>query len=405
MRRLRLRPAAPDTRAVADLLAAGPARHVRAVFDRVSSLTVGAEEELLLVDPVTGAPAPLGELALLVSEGDARVAAELRACQVEAVTPVCVSVADVARELQSVRTLLHRRLAGRAQVVAAGTHPLAGRPGPVTDGPRYRLIAADNPWAARHLLTCGLHVHVAIGGADRALAVHNALRSYLPELTALAANAPFHTGADSGLATVRPKLNEALPRAGVPPAFASWEDWAALVDWSRAAGAYPDASFQWWDLRLHPVHGTIEVRAADAQLRVEDSATLVALVQSLVARLAERHDAGERLPTHATERISESRWLAARDGVAGALPDLDDGTPVATTERLHRLVEELLPTAAALGCDAELLGVGRLLLAGGAARQRQLVAEEGIERLVPWLAAETAGEAAADEPALVGSGA
>jgi carboxylate-amine ligase len=383
------------------------ARHARAVFDRVASLTVGAEEELLLVDPDTHAPAPLAELALLVSEGDPRVAAELRACQVEAISPVCVSVADVARELASVRTLLGRRLDGRAKLVAAGTHPLAMHPGPVTGGRRYQEIAADNPLAARHLLTGGLHVHVAIGGAERALAVHNALRSYLPELTALAANAPFHAGSDSGLATIRPKLNECLPRAGIPPAFASWDELAALVEWSRAGGLYPDASYQWWDLRLHLGFGTIEVRAPDVQLRAEDTATIVAVVQSLVALLAARFDGGERLPVHPGERISENRWLALRDGVDGALVDLDDGVKISTSERLLGLVEELVPTAAALGCDEELLGVGRLVLDGGAARQRRVVAERGLDLLVPWLAAETVAHDDAVEapPVLVESGA
>jgi carboxylate-amine ligase len=403
------RPAVSATRrAAAGLIAGGTARHARAVFDRVASFTVGAEEELLLVDPLTHLPAPLGEQALLVSEGDARVASELRACQVEGISPVCVSVADVARELASVRTLLHRRLVGRALLVAAGTHPLAEHPGPVTRGPRYERIAAENPCAARGLLTGGLHVHVAVGGADRALAVHNALRGYLPELTALAANAPYHRGEDTGLATVRPRLNGLLPRAGVPPAFASWEDWVGLIDWSRTGGLYPDASFQWWDLRLHPGHGTIEVRAADAQLRVEDTAAVVALVQSLVARLATRFDEGEELPVHPTERISENRWLAARDGVEGELLDLVRGTRVPTTERLHALVEELLPVAASLGCDEELLGVGRLVLAGGAARQRRTVAERGLDGLVPWLADETvlhAHQDASAEPALVESGA
>jgi carboxylate-amine ligase len=383
------------------------ARHARAVFDRVASLTVGAEEELLLVDPETHAPAPLCELALLVSEGDARVAAELRACQVEAISPVSVSVADVARELASVRTLLGRRLEGRAQLVAAGTHPLAVDPGPVTGAPRYQQIAAENPLAARHLLTGGLHVHVAIGGAERALAVHNALRSYLPELTALAANAPFHAGSDSGLATIRPKLNECLPRAGIPPAYASWEELAALIEWSRAGGLYRDASYLWWDLRLHLGHGTIEVRAPDAQLRVEETATIVAVVQCLAAQLAARYDAGERLPVHPGERISENRWLAMRDGVDGVLVDLDDGATIPTSERLLGLVEELLPTAAALGCDEELLGVGGLLLDGGAARQRRVVAEHGLDFLVPWLAAETVAhdETVEAPPVLLESGA
>ncbi len=180
------------------------------------------------------------------------------------------------------------------------------------------------------VLTCGLHVHVAVGGAERALAVYNALRSYLPEIIALAANAPIFRGEDSGLATVRPKLNQVWPRAGVPPAFASWRDVAAFTRWAREGGAMPDESHQWWDLRLRPRYGTIEIRAADVQTRLEDSATVAALVQSLVYDLASRYDAGEPLPVDPGERIIENAWLATRDGVNGWLIDLATGARVET---------------------------------------------------------------------------
>ena len=129
-------------------------------------------------------------------------------------TPVCVSVADVARELASIRRLVSRGLGPDVLVVGTGAHALTRDPGPMSSAQRYRRLAAEHPWAARNVLTCGLHVHVAVSGADRALAVYNALRSYLPELLALGANAPYYGGEDSGLATVRAKLNQSWPRAG-----------------------------------------------------------------------------------------------------------------------------------------------------------------------------------------------
>lgn len=372
--------------------AAALAAHLRARFDAMSSFTLGAEEELLLVDPHTLLPTPAVEQALELFEGDPRVTAEFRASQLEIVSPVSVSVADVARELASVRRLAARRLAGRALLVAAGSHPLAVDLGPITERPRYERIAAEYPWAARRMLTCGLHVHVAVGGSERALAVHNALRGYLPEIAALAANSPFHEGEDSGLATVRTKLNECLPRAGIPPVFPSWEAFADFIVWQRRAGTAPDASFHWWDLRLHARLGTLEVRVADAQTRVADTATVIAFVQSLVALLGARYDAGEPLPVHPAERIVDNRWLATRDGVGGSLADLETGEPTPTAERLFALVEELLPTAVELGCDDELLGVGRLVRdGGGAGRQRSVAEAHGMDGLVAWLAAESVG--------------
>ena len=365
-------------------------RFVREAFDQVEPYTVGAEEELLLLDADTLELAPVGERVLAAVGGDARLVPEFRAAQLEIVTPVCTSVPDVARELKSARRVLSLALEEGVVAIAAGTSPVAFGGGRVTDGARYRWIAEECPWAAQHALTCGLHVHVAVPGAERALAVHNALRGYLPELTALAANAPYFGGFDSQLATVRPMLNRAFPRFGVPPALRSLREYAQFVAWGRDSGTVPDPSYHWWDLRLHPGTGTIELRVADAQTRVEDAAAVLALVQSLVVWLAERVDAGDRLPVHPSEKILENAWLAARDGVEAKLPDYFSGKRTHAGERLLELEELLAPTARARGCDAELNGLVQLVLAGGGAeRQRQLAQHEGVAALVAYLAKET----------------
>src|SRR5262245_1632666 len=308
-------------------------QRLRSLFDRVAPFTVGAEEELLLVDAHTLLPAPAAEYALALGAGDRRLAGELRSAQVEAMTPVCVSVADVARELASIRRLVSRGLGPDVLVVGTGAHALTRDPGPMSSAQRHRRIAAEHPWAANNVLTCGLHVHVAVSGADRALAVYNALRSYLPELLALGANAPYYGGEDTGLATVRAKLNQSWARSGVPPAFASWRELAEFVVWARDGGALPEPGQQWWDLRLSPAHATIELRVADTQTRVDDAATLIALVQSLVADLALRHEAGETLPVHRDERIVENMWLATRDGIGGHLLDPATGAGLWTADR------------------------------------------------------------------------
>ena len=365
-------------------------RRLRRSFDQVASFTIGVEEELLLVDPETQEPLDAADLALAFSEGDSRVSCELRASQLELVTPICVSVDEVERELSSIRRLLAARLAGTASLLGSGTHPLAHRPGALTCRPRYQQLAAANPWAAQHVLTCGLHVHVAVGGAERTLAVYNALRGYLPEIVALAANAPIFHGQDSGLATVRPKLNQCWSRAGVPPAFASWREVADFALWARRGGAFPDETHQWWELRLRPCYGTIEVRAADTQTRVEDSATVAALIHSLVFELASRYDAAELAPAASHERIVENSWLATRDGLKGSLIDLRTGERVLTADRLLALAERLLPAATALGADRELLGIGRIVLeGGGATRQRRAFHESTPTAAVALLAAET----------------
>jgi carboxylate-amine ligase len=296
----------------------------------------------------------------------------------------------VQRELASVRKLLANRLEPAGLLIGSGTHPLAADPGPITNSPRYRSIARDHPWAASQTLTCGLHIHIAVGGAERTLAVHNAMRGFLPEIVALAANAPIYRGEASGIATVRPKLNQFWPRAGVPPAFTSWREFVDFVVWSRDGGAFLDGSYHWWDMRLNVRHGTIEVRAADTQTAVEDAGTLAAFTQSLVFELAARFDQGELPPVARDERIVENAWLATRDGCAGHLIDLETGVRVRTADRLHELLERLLPTAMLLGCDRELLRVDGMAARNGAARQLEVFLTDGPTALMHYLAEETA---------------
>lgn len=369
-------------------------RWLRLKFDGMGSFTVGVEDELILVDPVTLEPLPAIDLALDACEGDPRVSCEFRAAMVECITPVCVSVADIARELASIRRQLITGLAGRAKLIAAGVHPSAERPSDVTQRPRYRDIAFDQPWAARHLMACGLHVHVAVGGAERALAVYNALRSYLPEILALGANAPFEAGVDAGVASVRPLLNRSVSRFGVPPAFPSWREYAEFLAWGAASGSIADPSFLWWDLRLHPKYGTIEVRAADTQTRVDDAVAITAFVQALVFTLASEYDAGMAIPIHSSERINENMWLATRDGLNGKLADLETGETRPASERIGLLVARLRPAAIVLGCAEELESVQRILIdRGGAARQRTVARGAGLHGVLQWLASETSGHA------------
>jgi carboxylate-amine ligase len=355
----------------------------------VLSLTVGVEEELMLVEPASGRLAPRIEDVLHRVGGDERVCAELRASQVELVTRPYLSAADVGRELSLARLDLAGALGEDIALLACGAHPTATDPGPITDGDRYRAIARDNPWAARHMLTCGLHVHVAVADGDRALAVYNALRSFLPEFAALSANSPFHAGSDTGVGSTRMQLNRSLARHGVPPVFRDWDAYAELTEWGRAGGAVPDHSYHWWDLRLHPGFGTLELRVCDTQTEIRDTVALVALAQTLVAWLAQRHDAGERLPVHDGHRIAESLCLGLLTGRPGSLLCLDTGERQPTTDRVARLLAMLGPTAAELGTHAELARLQPLAVLRGAERQELVARDRGLHGLTAWLARRT----------------
>jgi glutamate---cysteine ligase / carboxylate-amine ligase len=362
------------------------AADLRAAFDAPAPLTVGLEEELMLLDAQTLDLLPRAA-EIVEPAGDSRFKLEMPAAQLELSLPPARSVPAAIAGLAAARRDLAAAAEPVGRVAAAGVHPFAAPIGVLNPGERYAATEAEYGDVARRQLVCALQVHVAVGGADRSLAVYNGLRAWLPLLAALAANAPFHDGRDSGMASIRPQLAGLLPRQGVPPAFGSWEEFAAALAWGAASGAVPEPRRWWWELRPHPAFGTLELRVPDTQTTVEDAAAVAALAHALVGWLAARHDAGERFETPATWRLEENRWSAARWGMDAELADLATGARVPARERLGALLAELAPVAEQLGCAAELASVERLAARGGAVRQREVAAAGGGVRAVAvWLA-------------------
>jgi carboxylate-amine ligase len=342
------------------------ADQLRATFDAPGPPTVGLEEEAMLLDAQTLDLAPRALEVLDQLAGDQRFKPELPAAQLEIVLPPAHTVGEATAALAAGRADLLAAVGDELRLACAGLHPFAATEGPLNAGLRYEATADEYGMVARRQLVFALQVHVAIRGADRALAVYNAARSYLPELAALAANAPFHGDRDTGMASARPLVGENLPRQGVPPAMASWEAFAAAFDFVAWGGG----GRWWWELRPHERHGTLELRVPDAQTTVEQAGAIAATGQALLVWLAERVDAGEPLAVHETWRIEENRWSAARWGVEGEMRDLDTGQREPTRARLHRLLDELAPVADRLGCASELRAARELAEANGAIRLR-----------------------------------
>lgn len=295
----------------------------------------------MLLDPQTLDLAPRATEVLARVAGDIRFKPELPAAHLELITQPRASVEEAVRELAGARRDLLEAAGHAVRVGAAGVHPFAAVEGQLNRGPRYDHTAREFGFIAQRQLVASLQVHVAVGGADRTLAVYNALRSYLPEIAALAANAAFYEGRDSGLASVRPKVCEMLPRQGMAPAIESWDHFADTLAWGARSRTLPDPGFWWWELRPHLRHGTLEIRVPDAQATVEDAAGVAALARGLVVWLAERHDAGDTFATHDDWRIEENRWSAARYGVEGTLADLDNGERAPARERIAWLVDQI----------------------------------------------------------------
>ena len=289
------------------------------------------------------------------------------------------AVADLVQGRRRVVAALN----GEARLVGLAAHPTCGLLPAVSPGSRYAAIEQRYRWAAHRAgLAAGVHVHLGVPCADRLLAVYNALRGLMPQIAALAASAPFFAGRDSGLASVRPKLSDALPRQGVGPAFATWDDVADLLAWGVRSGAFPDHTELWWECRLHPGFGTIEVRVPDAQSSAGEVEALATVVHCMVRWLAARHDAGQPLPAHASFAISENRWRAATDGVEGELIDLDRMRIARTRSLLEELLDQIGEHAQSAAETRALERAGRRLDSPHPRRQRATVLRGGLEALI-----------------------
>ena len=343
---------------------------LRAPFEPPAPLTVGVEEELMLLDAETLDLAPRSAEVVAALGGDPRFTVERPAAQLEIVLPPADRAADAAAQLLAARRDLAAACSPLGlRVAGAGVHPFAAPLGAVSSGERYERIVGEYGDVARAQLVFAQQVHVCVRPADRAMAVYNALREWLPLVAALAANAPLHAGRDTGLASVRPLISGLLPRQGVPPAL-TWPSYAA------ALGRLPDPALWWWELRPHPRHGTLEIRVPDTQATVAEAAAVVAVVHALVAWLAERAEAGaEPVPTWA---IEEDRWTAARHGC----------TDPALRERVLTMLDEVAPVAERQGSATELATAQEMAeRGGGSARVRAAFARGGAHGAVEALAA------------------
>ena len=362
-------------------------RSLGAAFDAIEPLTIGVEEEIMLLDAETLQPAPRAAQLLGALGGDPHFKLELPATQLELVTPASRSVPELAASLRAARRDV-RTAAGGIGLLAmsAAAHPFAAPTAQLNEDARCDALRAHFGAVVDVQQVCGLHVHVAVGGADTTIAVHDMLRAYLPELTALAAAAPFYGGADSGLASVRSRIAGLLPRQGLPPALGDMAGYARALQWLASGGVPPPARRWWWELRPHPTFGTLEVRVCDAQASASDSAALAAVVHALVAALRERCLAGERAAPTPPWQIEENSWSACRHGVGGTMADLQTGEPHPTRERLERMLDMVQPVGQSLGCAFELHEARLLLRAGGMPpAHRALAAERGVVGLVASL--------------------
>jgi carboxylate-amine ligase len=349
-------------------------------FGKGDPYTLGVEEEYMLLDGETFDLVQHVEAVLAATEGhelEPRINPELMQSVLEIATPVCRTPADVDRELRRMRTYV-TGLAAEQQmrVGSAGTHPFSlFERQQITARDRYRHLVDQLQYVARRELIFGMHVHVAVDDPEKAVQVVNGLLAHLSTLLALSASSPFWRGELTGLDSSRQMVFAAFPRSGPPPRFNDYADYAEVVGQLEKTGCIADYTHIWWDIRLHPRYGTVEIRICDAVSRIEDAVALAAFCQALVKLYSERFDAGKEIPSYHRILTSENKWLAARYGLEAPVMDLATGrrNRVPVAQLVRRTLKEIEPHARELGADSELEGIREILARGnGADRQRRV---------------------------------
>jgi carboxylate-amine ligase len=366
--------------------------------------TVGLEEEVMLLDPLHWSLASriddvLPALSPAVAD---HAAAETHGSALELFTRPHGTAGGAAAELAELRARLAADLAPlELRAAVAGTHPFAQWSDvTVSPGARYQSIYDSMRELARREPTFALHVHVAVPEAEAAVRALRGMRVHVPLLLALAANSPFWQGRDTGLAAARVPVFGTFPRVGIPRAFATYADYVEAIDVLLRCEAFPEPTFLWWDVRLQPKLGTIEVRIMDAQTRAADNAALAALVQCAVRLEATEGWVDEDIAAR-PEVLEENRFLATRDGMRAEFIDPRHDRRRPARDVLDELLAACRPHAARLGCEAELAAVRTLAAEPGDHRQRMLAGAHegdpvgpGLGMLVCALAGEfTAGRA------------
>ncbi|MCB0878332.1 MAG: YbdK family carboxylate-amine ligase [Thermoleophilia bacterium] len=369
----------------------------RAEFDRVLADareryedsvdgTLGVEEEYAICDADSLDLVPrfeqVREAALAAGGLEHAVAGELLASEIEFRTGRCERWGDAYEELTDIRARVSKVAQSEQLLLAtSATHPWADyREQEIVDLPYYTELVERLQYVAHRNNTFGLHVHVGVRGADRAIRVADALRAYQPLLLALSASSPFLDGRDSGLASSRHMIfSRNFIRGNIAPVFGTFDGYLEHLRWLRDAGSIGTVGQLWWGTRPHLLHGTVELRMFDGQPDVRDTLALTALAAGTIAHLCDLHDAGELPEPIESHLIDENCWRAARWGTAARFIDLPSSKIVCAEEAIGRLIGSARQAGRShgLGLDAGLDRAQELLDAGCSALWQRSLVEQG----------------------------
>jgi carboxylate-amine ligase len=353
-----------------------PARRHEQSRVKPPSLTLGVEEEYLLVDRETGElvdkmPRQMLEQCERLAEGQ-QVKPEFLRSQIEIGTRICSNVAEVRDSLKVLRGAIIEVAARHGLApIAVSTHPFAHwQAQKHTARSRYDALSEEFQATANRLLICGMHVHVGIEDDELRIDLLNQASYFLPHLLALSTSSPFWEGIDTGLKSYRVTVFDTLPRTGQPERMTSFAEFERLVGVLVHAGLVKDSTHIWWDIRPSGRYQTLETRIMDVCTDVEDAVCLAALVQCIMRMLWRLRAGNRRWRTYPPMLIGENRWRAMRYSFDKGLIDLGRGNVIPCAQLYEELLDLIREDAQALGCVEEVHHVRRILSRGTSAHRQ-----------------------------------
>jgi glutamate---cysteine ligase / carboxylate-amine ligase len=351
-------------------------------FGQSSAWSVGVEEELMILDRETLALVPAVYELLQETDGlklPGELKTELFASVLEVTSGICSTAAEAQDRLRALRAAAVEAAERRGYLLAAaGSHPFS----PPTEQAiareeRYAAFVEYAGVSARRQGVSGLHVHVGMPDGETCYTVLEAILPWLPLVLALSVNSPYLAGEETGLLSSRAEVLATLPRSGAPPAFGSYQSWAAFVERLAHAGLPLTDDYRsfWWDVRPHPMYGTLEIRMPDQPTALERTTALVDLLQRLCTRLTDV----DRAPVDAARRgdYAQNRWAAARFGPEAGLLHPEEERMVPAFELAAELLERIGPVA------------GLELVASEADRQLEVGRADGLRAVCADLVTRT----------------
>ena len=354
-------------------------------FHASESTSLGIEMELETVDAGTRQlRSSASELLAVLGQGHEggahpKAKHELLESTVEIITGVCATVPEARADLEGTLAELRAETDRRGiELLCSGTHPFSRwEDQDISPDPRYARLVEEMQWAARQLQIFGIHVHVGVRSPEKAIAIANALSSYIPHFLGLSASSPYWMGQDTGLASARSKIFEALPTAGIPYQLDGWPEFERFMTTLISARAISSIREVWWDIRPHPHFGTVELRICDGLPTMAEVAAVAAMSHCLVEWMNGVYDRDGALPTSRSWIVRQNKWRAARHGVEAEIIVDDDGHLVPLRDAVADLVTQLGPVAARLGCEEELQHLLVMVERPSYVRQREVVAAGG----------------------------